>query len=167
MQNLIEVLERVHIQFDDISCLVVNADRAVLEVLAGGSSVVRVGLPHRSLPCLVRLADAFEALLCAASQAGEHLVLVRGHQSILGLSVALVAFGGTLSANVPGWRISARRRHSVGSMVPFRCRALVVHSLSSMAADIPLSLVGHFAQYADHLFRSNLVRLELCWLNHW
>ena len=167
MQHLVEVLEGVHIQFDNVSCLVVNADRAILEVLAGGSSVVRVHLPHRPLPCLVRLADAFKALLCATPQTGKHLVLVRGHQSILGLSVALVAVRSTLSADEPGWWISARCRHSVGSLVPFRCRALVVHSLSSMAADVPLSLVGHLAKYADHLFRSNLVRLELRWLNHW
>lgn len=52
VQNLIEVLEGVHIQLNDVRRLVVNAYSAVLNVLSSVSSVVRLRLSYCSLPGL-------------------------------------------------------------------------------------------------------------------
>lgn len=164
---MIEVLERMYVQFDYVRSLVVDAYGAVLNVLASVSSVVCVYLSHRSLSGLRRLAYAFKALLSAASQAGQHLVLVRSHEPVLRLSVTLVAVWSGRCSNEPRRRVSARGRHSVCSVITFGSVALVVHSFASMAADVPLDLVRHFPEHTDHLLRSNLVRLELCWLNDW
>ena len=166
MQNLIEVLERVHIQLDDICRLVVNADSAVLNVLASVTTVVRLCLPHCSLAGLRWLAYALKALLAAASQAREHLVLVCGHQPVLRLPVTLVAVGSCRGTYQARRRVPTRRCHSVYGLVPFCGIALVVHSFPSVPANVSLHLVGHFTKHSDHLFRSNLVGLQLGWLNN-
>lgn len=79
VQNLVEVLKRVHVQFNYVCRLVVGAHGAVLKVLPSGSSIVCLRLPHCSLPGLRGLTYALEALLSAASQARQHLILICGH----------------------------------------------------------------------------------------
>ena len=124
--------------------------------------VVRLLLTTCSQAHLRRLADALKALVRISSYASEHVVLVRAHQSVLRLPVALVPIRGRRIAHHSCW-LPARCQDTVVALIAIGGVRVVIRALLPMATDVPLDLVDDswVVGPRDQLLRRYLGRLEL------